>query len=168
MKKRIFLVALVLALVLVLAACGSGEVKLAEVDTGLGLKLQLPENMTAADADGTGFSAIYNNNTAAVSIVREGYDDYAEMGMDISAITLEEYQELVVEANGLTESFQSAPNGQPYITYTREAEGDTFFYYTTLRKGSDAFWIVNYNCFADQQNTYLSQFESWAETIVVD
>ncbi len=122
--------------------------------------------MEAGEAEGV--DVFYSADDCMMSALREGFDVFASVGLDGEATTLEEYAALVEQAGGLTTSFETDGNGNPFMTYTSVVDGNDIFYYATLRKGTDAFWVVNFACMDAQQAEYLPQFEQWSNSIVVE
>ena len=61
-----------------------------------------------------------------------------------------------------------ASNGSTVST-TYEASDDKvdMIYYATVRKGSDAFWMINCSGLLEEQEMRIPQFELWGSTISV-
>ena len=51
--------------------------------------------------------------------------------------------------------------------YTYYAEGETFYYYTIVNKGTDAFWTTQFICINDDKIDYLEDIAKWSNTIVI-
>ncbi|MGM9680466.1 MAG: hypothetical protein ACI3XR_03065 [Eubacteriales bacterium] len=103
------------------------------------------------------FAAVKEEFSAATLI--PGFKDY----------TLKQYADLVVTANLLTGiATVEETDGLTYLTYEKDVSGQTYFYIAPVFKGSDAFWLVNFGCFASDKDEYSEKFIEWAKTIKVD
>lgn len=104
----------------------------------------------------------------ALYVTRESFADYAALGTDAAAMTLAEYGELIQRTNGMSEPFSPDAYGNLSSTYTSDVNGRVFLYYATVRKGTDACWLIHLACPAELQSGYLPQFAFWANTIAVN
>ncbi|MDO4566502.1 MAG: hypothetical protein Q4B42_04150 [Oscillospiraceae bacterium] len=142
------------------SAAESGSEELVSYDTGLGLTIKMKAGMERDEVEG--LSVFYSADDCMMSGIRETFEDFSAVGLDGAATTLEEYAELVKQANALENDFETGPGGKPFITYTRNINGDDFFYYTMLLKGSDAFWTISFASLDSEQGEFLPQFEAWS------
>ena len=168
MKRTVTkIVAAVMAVLTLLSCAGCALLAKEPVvyDNGCGLTVVMPEGMQ--DLKQEGFVMSYADNHALMTAVREGFAEYADYGLDLENMTIEEYAELCQEANGIADPFALDENGNYYVTYKEEIDGDTFFYHCTLRKGSDAFWVVTFACLEGEMGIYKTKFFEWSNTIEV-
>jgi len=149
-----------------LSACGFLDGKLIVYDDGTGISVVMPEGMAPFTADG--FVMAYSADEVMMSAVREGYDDYAELELNLEAMSTEEYAELTQSVNGLKNSFAADEQGNLFVTYTANIDSVDYFYYSTIRKGSDAFWVITFACAEEQQEKYFPAFEEWSGSITVN
>jgi len=131
--------------------------------TGITLQMQAGMRLSAEDS----VSCLYSGQSCMMSALREEFADYAQMGHDPQAMTVEDYAHLVQQANDLQQTFLPDENGNLHVTYTNTSGNTEYFYYATVRKGSDAFWVVNFACNSRQKDAYLPLFIRWSDTIAV-
>lgn len=132
-------------------------------DPGVGLTIRMAPEMTLTKNNS--FDMFYTSEHCLMTAVREGFDVLAASGAGDADTTLEEYIGIVERINGVT--FETDAYGNPFATYVSEIDGKNFTYYFTVRKGSDAFWLVNFACPESEQGTWLPQFALWANSIRV-
>ncbi len=170
MKKLIAALVVVL-MVVSFAACGgktTSKLDTANLETYEfdGLTIKMEKGMEIGSQEG--FNAFASSNTCIMTGVKEGFDLFTSYGYDPENMTLEEYGELVEQANEqFNEDFSADANGNLAATYTYDINGTSFFYHATVAKGTDAFWVITFACSEDAQSEYADQFEAWANTIVV-
>lgn len=111
--------------------------------------------------EGTGFHAFYQSKTAMVFTLRE---EKALFGNNIS---LAEYVDFVLEANGRTGLEMNRENGLIWFEYTDTPEQQEIYYLVVCCQGEDAFWIVNFATPATNRAEYREMFLNWAKTIEV-
>ncbi|MDO4377928.1 MAG: DUF5105 domain-containing protein [Erysipelotrichia bacterium] len=131
-----------------------------------GLSIELPAGLED-DSDEYYDLFLYNDDYAFMAI-KESFDLFTENEYDPNTMSIDDYCKMIVDINELNDQFEKDSYNNPYMAYINEVEGENYYYYTTVRKGSDAFWIVTFYTFAAQKDNYASQFEQWANTIVVN
>ncbi len=183
MKKKL---ALILAAVLVFSfsACGisrgdgvgvvhkksslAGMVKFEEeletYSLPNGLTLQMEKGMVESSDEN--FDAFFAGQNAAMAGVRESAEEFEMIGYDLYSLSIEEYADMVAESNGF-DGFQKNENGSLIYTYVRNFDGDDYFYYTTVKKGPDCFWVINFFCPNEYSEEYLPKFNRWAESVQI-
>ena len=130
-----------------------------------GFTAQLPKG----DVDDMeGFVAYYYNDNFMMSALKEDAETFAGYNANIDDYTLEDYAEMVEYANGVEDSFELDEKGNLSITYQREAEGRNFFYYSTVKQGTQSFWVITFACFDGEEGTYLPQFKEYASLLEFD
>ena len=107
-----------------------------------------------------GFFSFYHSKTAMVFTVREEKEIFGD-------ITLEEYGDLVLQANNKTGIQMNQADGFIWFEYTDTPDTQEIYYLAVCCKGEDAFWIVNFATPATNRNQYKEDFLSWAKTIKV-
>ena len=131
-----------------------------------GFTAQLPKGEVD---DMEGFVAYYYNDNFMMSALKEDQDTFGQYGADINDYTLEDYAELVLYANEIDDdTFQEDEYGNLYITYERESGGQDFFYYSTVKEGTQSFWVITFACFDGEEGTYLPQFKEYASLLEFD
>lgn len=171
LTKKLLAAALCVITAVSLAACGGGsgsgskEEKLQSY-TFEDLTVQLPKGETEEQ---DGFQAFYTNGDKfMMSGIREDAELFASLGYDINDVTLEDYAGFVQQGNGLTDAFQKDEYGNLYVTYNRTIDGNDFFYYSTVKQGTNCFWVVSFACLSKNEATYLPKFMNYASQITVD
>lgn len=107
------------------------------------------------------FTVCYTSKKSAVIALREGFYDY---GVDCSHYTLEEYGDLLFEANDLDCELKRT-DGLTYFEYSRVSEGEEFGYFAVIFKADDAFWMVQFSAEQKNMEKYKPDFIEWAKTI---
>lgn len=114
------------------------------------------------EEDYEGFTQCYESRDVAVFVLEEsfslmdGLEDY----------TLEQYGTVVVQGNGMEEDALKSENGVTYFTYTAESEsGTTYYYFATVHKGPDSFWLIQFAVDQDKAEEYQDDFFQWAASV---
>ena len=136
---------------------------LTRVDPGAGLAISMSADMKRTPNES--FALFYTSEHCMVSALREDFELLGSVGIGSADMTVEEYISIVETNNGMT--FSPDLYGNPAAVYENEVSGSTFVYYSTVRKGSDAFWLVSFACLAAERETYLPQFMLWGSSIEV-
>lgn len=112
-----------------------------------------------------GFTQCYETKDVAVFTLKEeftlmeGLEDY----------TVAEYGELVVLGNGLDDSALKTENGVTYFDYNADgSSGTEFYYFATVHKSGDAFWLIQFAVDADQAEQYRPLFFQWAASVTFE
>ena len=108
-----------------------------------------------------GFFCAYTSDAAMVFALREEKTLFGD-------ISLEEYGELVLEANGRTDLRMNQGEGFIWFAYTDTPEKQEIYYLAVCCQSEDAFWIVNFATPVKNRNAYQETFLSWAESIKFD
>ncbi len=137
-------------------------------DTEVGLRLYMDRLMFKQDAESNGLTTFYANEKYMVAALREGFEIFDGHGLDTKNMTLEDYADLVKRANEYENDFTPDSYGNLRITYTSDVGGTDYFYYSTVRKGSDAFWLIHFACLDSDRATFEPIFEMLGNTAEVD
>ena len=133
-------------------------------DTEKGLTINMSADM---EEERSGDHTVYYfSEDCMVSVKMIGFEELVEAGTGDAKTTLEEYIQMVEDANENI-TFTTDSYGNPCTTYSAEGDKGTFAYYVTVRKGSDAFWMINFACPEADKAFYVPQFELWGSTIEV-
>lgn len=137
----------------------------AKVFAAEGMEITLTDRFAPVEV--AGFTAGYGSGEAAVYVLREGFDAFEGFG-DLSVAG---YGLMVLENNGLTDAAQLREEGDTasfeYL-YTHKETGASYYYYCTVAKGSDAFWLVQFAAPAEARDRYASVFPQWAQSVTVE
>ncbi len=115
----------------------------------------------------TDFDACFANEDIVVLVIR---DDFNLMD-GLENYSLQEYGELSLDVNGLTEvSELNEINGITYYEYEAEntEENSTYYYYATIFKSNDAFWTIQFAVLTENAEQYMPQLIEMSETITFD
>ena len=136
-----------------------------------GAEKALPKNFTKEEfqitltdafesTEEAGFYAFYRSKSVMVFTLREAKELFGD-------ITVEEYGNLVLEANGRTGMKMNQDEGFIWFEYTDTPERQEIYYLAVCCQSKDAFWIVNFATPASNRNQCKDTFLSWAESITV-
>ncbi len=164
-KRAVCLFLAAAAVITLLCGCGFLGGKPTVYSSEYGLELTMPEGMVPfASAD---FDVAYAADEVIMTAVRERFEDYEGLELDLGAMSCEEYARLTGEINGLEQPFATDAGGNLFVTYTSFIDGREYFYYSTVRKGSDAFWLITFACAGDKSEVYTDAFEQWSASVKV-
>lgn len=140
------------------------EANLVIFDTEKGLTIKMPENIEEYKSGD--HSVYYFSEECMVSVKQVMFEELEEAGTGDADTTLEEYIAIVEESNENIQ-FSKDSYGNWSVTYSSESDDEKFAYYSTVRKGSEAFWLINFSCMEEDKEVLYPQFEFWANTIEV-
>lgn len=107
-----------------------------------------------------GFTECIGNQRALILVMRDNKEEN-----DLVGLSLQEYADLVSEANDL-ESFTQDNYGNLHIGfYSNDELGVRYFNNLTVKESEDSFWVFQMTCAADDQATYDREFSLWATSI---
>lgn len=137
------------------------EIKAFSVD---GMSITLTDEFSKEDYDG--YNAVYESMDVAVMVMKEeftlleGFEDY----------TLEDYFDLLCEANEFESLEMKTADGLSYFEYDYEdPESDDRYCYTAyLYKSDDAFWMVEFATLSETAAEYSQQIAEWAKSVEFD
>lgn len=134
-------------------------------DTGKGLTIKMSSDMEEERAGD--LSVYYFAEDCMVSVKKVPFDELVEAGTANADSTIEDYIKLIEDSNENI-TFTTDSYGHPSTTYSAESDGVNVAYYVTVRKGSDAFWMINFSCLEEEKETRYPQYELWGSTIEVN
>lgn len=157
MKKRIAgFIAIIAAVICVCSLAGCSSEK---TFTKAGMSITLTSAFY--EKEHVSQTAYYESSTAMVTVLKE------EFSLIPDSYSLKEYTDIVIEANNMTaSSFQRLGSNYRYFTYEKSASGNDFFYLATTHKADDAYWLIQFACFAKNKDKMQETFFGWADTIV--
>jgi hypothetical protein len=98
-----------------------------------------------------------------VGIYRYGFDE--ALLPSFSEMTDKEYGEYVAEMFELTDVEMQSRDGVWYFEYVEAIDGDDLYSLHTVFKGEDAFWSVEFTCFADEKDEWIDQYWEWTDSV---
>lgn len=125
------------------------------------MSIVLTEAFDETDADG--FNACYESRDAIVMILEEPFT----LMEGLENYTAQEYGELVIQVNGQNSQVLTA-DGVVWFEYTFEDTGEnvTYWYFATVHKSDDAFWLIQFATTQDLAEEYEPLFKQWARSVV--
>lgn len=156
MKKLSLLLALVMILGL-FAGCGSAAPTSQEYTLESGIVVTAESGLTEkAQAP---FTTTLQGNNSMVTFLEE------HKSMLADGLTAEGYAAIITSGNGLSTDFAMDAEGNLANSYTREVDGNEFFYYLTVKETATSFWLVQMVCLQKQQETYEPLFRQWLASV---
>lgn len=134
------------------------EPKTFELDMGAQITLTDEFEIDTEEYDLVVFSS-YDN---LVAIYKYGFDESPIP--TFPNLTHKEYGEFVIEMFELEDVGMKVKDGVWYFEYEETSEGDELYSLHVIFKGDDAFWSVEFTCYADEQSKWVDQFWEWADT----
>jgi len=130
-----------------------------------GFSITLNEHFRETKANG--YTACYESSFAVVLVVKEAFEMFGEIG---ASLNLDSYAQFVLQTNSSkSPSGVIRENGVTYIEYKfyNEEYKTTYWYFTTMFKGDDAFWIVQFSTTEASYRFLRDYFFDWAKTVEV-
>lgn len=106
------------------------------------------------------FFAVYRSKSVMVFTLREAKELFDD-------ITVEEYGDLVLEANGRTGIKMNQDERFIWFEYIDTPDERETYYLAVCCQGENAFWIVNFATPASNRDQYKETFLNWAKSIKV-
>ncbi len=111
-----------------------------------------------------GYTVCYGSPDVMVIVLKESFS--LQAGLD--QMTLDEYAKLVLQANASKspseitkhEGFQSME-----YDFLNEKENQTYSYFSTMFKGPDAFWLIQFACKTEDYDANKDTFLTYANSI---
>ena len=125
--------------------------------------MQITLNDDFSEESYENFTACYSSREAAVFTLKEPFTLMA----GLENYTLEQYGQLVLQSNGMTDFELQTVDGILYFEYEVDNEEDktTYYYFSTVHKAVDAFWLVQFAVDADDAEEYIPHFIEWAKSV---
>ncbi len=126
-----------------------------------GMSITLTDNFTEETIQG--YTVCYGSSDAAVFALRESFD----LAEGFEDYTLEEYGELVLKNNKLTNSELKKEQGLTYFEhkYTNSDNGITYSYFSALYKANDAFWMIQFAVPEKDADSFHQKIIEWAGSV---
>ena len=129
--------------------------------TAEGMSITLNENFSKDAVDM--FTACYSSGEAAVFALKEPFT----LMDGLENYTLEQYGQLVLQTNGMTDFELQTVDGILYFEYEADNEADktTYYYFSTVHKATDAFWLVQLAGDTKDAEELIPSFIQWAKSV---
>ena len=160
MKKFI---ALLMAALMLVSFASCGEPKEKEF-TKEGLTITLTQSFKEASFEG--YTVVYDSTKVAVFVIKESFSLLA----GFENYTLKQYADLVHNANssrnpGAVTEVEGLTTFE--YSFLNTDEDQTYKYFTTVFKGDDAFWTIQFCCKAENYNEYKADMIKYAKSVKV-
>ena len=108
-----------------------------------------------------GFFTCYESKTTFAFVVQEEKEIFGD-------ITLDEYADLVLEANERTGLKKNENGDFVWFAYTDTPETQELYYLSVCYEGEDYFWVITFSTPAVNQEDFHPKFIQWAESCKVN
>ena len=127
--------------------------------TAEGMSITLNENFSEEELEN--FTVCYGSRREVVICLKEPFTLLAGS----ENYTLEQYGQLVLQTNGMTDFQVQTQDGITYFEYESETDQGTFYYLCTLHKATDAFWMIQFAVDSDEAEAAIPDFFTWAKSV---
>ena len=110
-------------------------------------------------------TAYFESNNAIVVARKESLEDLKELDIDKNS-SLEDYAKVILRANDSDYTLQKNGN-LLYYEYESTVEDNLFYYFVTVAKSDDSFWVINFASPKSEKSMYKPEFIKWAKSIKV-
>ena len=128
-----------------------------------GMTITLTNAFEETTIDGYDYTAIYDSRHVAVFVLKEPF----EKGEEFAHFTVDEYIDLVIEANNISSPKKEKSDGLTYFTYdyVSVAEKKDNKYIAFAYKTDDAYWLIQFAEPKDDAYDYTDDILEWAKTV---
>ena len=125
--------------------------------------MQITLNSDFSEESFENFTVCYGAHDVAVFALKEPFS----LMVGLEDYTPEQYGQLVLQSNGMTDFELQTTDGILYFEYEADDEEtkNTYYYFSTIHKAADAFWLIQFVSDADEAEEYLPYFLEWARSI---
>ncbi|NLW70010.1 MAG: hypothetical protein GX061_02875 [Eubacteriaceae bacterium] len=159
--KTALSLALLIVFALMLSGCGGKGDEPVTYESASGLTIQMKKGFKESTVEGS--TCFFEATDCMMNAIKEDFELFASIGNDAANMSMADYAALVSNVNGV--DFVADENNNYNATYENTVDSNDFFYFSTLRRTDDAFWVINFACLVGEKDKFLPLFESWAETI---
>lgn len=132
---------------------------------GNGITVQLPEASAKKRNRDVTFYCMWEEG---LLICGKNTEEQIEAAGYDPDMPLEEYAAICMQdANAAGEVFTD-DYGNVCFTYEVPGNENSLYYYVTVKRGEDTYWICNFVCELELKDTYETYFPLWASTIEVE
>lgn len=160
MKKLSLILAFCLLFGMI-SGCDSTPTELKETEQYVldcGATLTAGAGMDEKEMDG--FTAVLQGKQVMIFLLDEN-----KSLVGTGDLTVEEYAQLVQNANGFDKGFSVDANGNLTAEYTRENNGTMFYYYATIHESGSSFWLCQMACEEQYADEYVEHFSAWSASL---
>ena len=158
MKKKILLISLILMSILIVG-CAKKEKEFKKSD----FKITLTEDYKEDSVKEATY--YFASSNTGVTVLKETFELLSIIDIT-SESSLEDYGKAVLKANNRNNELIKE-NDFIYFTYDNSINSNKFYYVSVMKKGKDAFWLINFFCLYEDKDKYEQEFLRFARTIEV-
>lgn len=136
---------------------GKGE---PQTFTAEGMQITLTDSFSREDFEG--YTACYSSKNAAVFTLKESFT----LMEGLENYTLEDYGQLVLDSNGLTDFELQTIEGVTFFEYEATgSDNNEYYYFSTVHKAPDAFWLVQFAVPVKDAEDQMGNLLTWAKSV---
>ncbi|MBR5273030.1 MAG: hypothetical protein IKU25_06540 [Clostridia bacterium] len=127
-----------------------------------GLTITLTNEFKESEAEG--YDVCLLSKKISLCAFKEGFYDY---GDDMSDVSLEEYAQLLIEANDLQliTSVQTVDDLTYFEYDAKEESGITYTYFVVVYKSDNAFWMLSFSTSRNKAQEFRPDMIEWAKSV---
>ena len=107
-----------------------------------------------------GFTAVLQSDEVIIFLLEEH-----KSTLGLSGLSLEEYAGLIKSGNQFEDDFVLVNHGTPTLEYTRQVDGETYYYYATVHESGTSFWFCQMACKEADHDEYQMKFVQWSSSL---
>ncbi len=109
------------------------------------------------------YTVAYDSKNVAVFVLKEGFT----LAEGFEDYTLEQYADLVIQANNLSSAEIKTADGLTSFEYvfTNPETNDSYKYFSYVYKTDDAFWLIQFATLNENVDEYAQQITDWAKSV---
>ena len=171
-KSRFLLLSILLLTIILISGCFGGEVKDEKFTSVHGYEITFNSTFYQSYTDIENSDLYLESLNVVVSVVREDFRVVSDAWYNPYVMTTDQYASMLIDTlydRGILINYYNDNYDEniEIFDYTYYAEGETFYYYTIVNKGTDAFWTTQFICINDDKIDYLEDIAKWSNTIVI-
>lgn len=125
-----------------------------------GMQITLTDAFSESEFEG--YTVCYDSKDAAVFVLKEPFS----LLDGLENYTLEQYGQLVLNANGMSDFELQTYEGLTYFEYEATgSDNNEYYYISTLHKAGDAFWLIQFSVRADDAEELIPSVLQWAKSV---
>ena len=121
-----------------------------------GFEITLTDTFQETELDG--FFACYESKSAFVFVIQEEKDM-------VGNISLDEYTDLVLQANARTDVKRNTTDDYIWFTFTDTPDQQELYYMAVCCEGADSFWVITFSTPSSNRDQYHETFLEWADSL---
>ena len=171
-KSRFLLLSILLLTIILISGCFGGEVKDEKFTSVHGYEITFNSTFYQSYTDIENSDLYLESLNVVVSVVREDFRVVSDAWYNPYVMTTDQYASMLIDTlydRGILVNYydDNYDENIEIFDYTYYAEGETFYYYTIVNKGTDAFWTTQFICINNDKIDYLEDIAKWSNTIVI-